>query len=70
MNAEQLIQTQREIAIQHFPGDSLEDRAARYAYQVGLLETKVRELLHRPILDLPVIHQGEAILPARVKVTA
>jgi hypothetical protein len=51
MNAEQIIHTCRAIAVQQFP-DSAEQRSD---YLAGLYETKIRELMHRPILDLPAI---------------
>jgi hypothetical protein len=54
MTADELIQSCRAISVQQFP-DSKEQRAE---YLAGLLETKIRELMHRPILDLPVIDRG------------
>jgi hypothetical protein len=43
MNIDQVIQTCRSIAEQHYPDDA----ARRNEYLVGLLETKLREVAHR-----------------------
>lgn len=61
MNAEELITIARDIANRQYPNDS----AGRELYHVGLLETRIRELVKRvnelerhPILDLPVVDLG------------
>lgn len=43
MNIDQVIETCRSIAEQHYPDDA----AKRNEYLVGLLETKLREVAHR-----------------------
>ncbi len=42
MNIDQVIETCKAIAAQHFP----DDQASRNRYLVGLLETKLREVAH------------------------
>lgn len=44
LNSEHIITTLDEIAKQHFRDDDINSRAARLAYQVGLSNSKIREL--------------------------
>lgn len=62
MTPDQIIETCRSIAEAHYPDDAL----ARAQYQIGLLETKVREMRYGA---QPVHFISREFLPLRVTET-